>query len=253
MPSLVLFPIPAEDFDPTEVSVTWRCLVEAGHQVVFATPQGQVGSPDPIMVTGKGLGPLGIMLRADKNGRDAWENLSQDKDFNHPLAYPSLDVANFDALVLPGGHAPGMRTYLEATSLQRFVGQFFISGKVVGAICHGVVLAARSPHPESGRSVLEGKRVTSLPRWMELSAWSLTVAWMGNYYRTYPHTTVQDEVSEALGKHGEFLPGPWSLKRDGPTDLASGFIVEDQHHVFGRWPGDAHRFGMCLVHKLAGS
>ena len=251
MPSTVLFPIPAEDFDPTEVSVTWRCLREAGHRVVFATPQGQVGAPDPIMVTGQGLGPLGPMLRADTHGRAAWERLFQDEDFHRPLAYAGLNVGDFDALVLPGGHAPGMRTYLEASSLQQFVGQFFASGKPMGAICHGVVLAGRSPHPDTGRSILEGRRVTSLPRWMELSAWSLTVAWMGHYYRTYPDTTVQDEVTNVVGKTGEFLAGPWSLKRDAPTDLTPGFVLEDGPLVFGRWPGDAHRFGTTMVQKLA--
>ena len=41
----VLMPLPAADFDPTEVAVTWQVLSAAGHDVVFATPSGQPGRP----------------------------------------------------------------------------------------------------------------------------------------------------------------------------------------------------------------
>src|SRR5438045_8840077 len=51
----------------------------------------------------------------------------------------------FDALLLPGGHrARGMREYLESEILQRHVASFFDKEKPVAAICHGVLLAARS-------------------------------------------------------------------------------------------------------------
>ena len=42
----VLLPIPACDFDPTEVAVSWQVLSAAGHDVVFATPVGP-GRPRP--------------------------------------------------------------------------------------------------------------------------------------------------------------------------------------------------------------
>ena len=55
----VLMPLPASDFDPTEVAVSWQVLSAAGHDVVFATPSGQPGRADDIMVTGRGLDPWG--------------------------------------------------------------------------------------------------------------------------------------------------------------------------------------------------
>ncbi len=57
----VLMPLPATDFDPTEVAVTWQLLTAAGHSVVFATPSGQPGRADDIMVTGRGLDPWGAI------------------------------------------------------------------------------------------------------------------------------------------------------------------------------------------------
>jgi putative intracellular protease/amidase len=61
----VLILIPETDFDPTEVAVPWKILTAAGHQVVFATPEGWPGSADPRMITGEGLGIFKSMLIAD--------------------------------------------------------------------------------------------------------------------------------------------------------------------------------------------
>ena len=50
----VLIPIPARDFDPSEVAVSWSVLREAGHVVCFATPDGRRARGDALMMTGRG-------------------------------------------------------------------------------------------------------------------------------------------------------------------------------------------------------
>ena len=52
----ILIAIPNQDFDPTEVAVTWQVLKQAGHELHFATPDRQRGHADPIMISGEGLG-----------------------------------------------------------------------------------------------------------------------------------------------------------------------------------------------------
>jgi hypothetical protein len=49
----VLLPLPARDFDPSEAAVSWRVLVDAGHAVYFATPDGRAAMADDIMLTGR--------------------------------------------------------------------------------------------------------------------------------------------------------------------------------------------------------
>ncbi|MEO8604096.1 MAG: type 1 glutamine amidotransferase domain-containing protein [bacterium] len=244
----VLIPIPLTDFDPTETAVPWKILRAAGHAVVFATPDGQRGAADPRMVRGTGLGVLAPVLRADANGRAAYAELESCAEFQRPLAYAQIDSAGFQALLLPGGHAPGMRPYLESPLLQAKVVEFFAADKPVGAICHGVLLAARSR--AGGGSILRGRRTTALTKLMELSAWALTCAWLGRYYRTYPQT-VQDEVSAALARSEDFARGPLSLTRDSPHNLSAGFTVRDGRYLSARWPGDAHRFGTEFAQLLA--
>lgn len=244
----ILMPLPISDFDPTESGVPWRVLSARGHRVVFATPDGRPGEADPRMVTGAGLGILARLLKADDNGRGAYEAMAGSAEFQRPLAYDAISESDFDALLLPGGHAKGMRPYLESPRLHGVVAGFFARRKVVGAICHGVVLAARSRDP-AGKSVLHGRKTTGLTKLMELGAWALTSLYLGDYYRTYP-TTVADEVRAALATPGDFLSGPVAFGRDAPDKLDAGFTVRDGAYLSARWPGDAHRFAGELARMV---
>lgn len=236
----VLIPLPNQDFDPTESAVPWRLLKSKGHTLVFATPDGNSGAADARMLTGQGLGVLAPILKADSNGVSAYWEMEAAPEFQHPLSYEAIQISDFDALLLPGGHAPGMKAYLESTLLQSKVTQFFEAQKPVGAICHGVVLAARS-RTKNGASVLFSRNTTALTKQLELTAWSLTRLWLGDYYRTYP-VTVEDEVKQNLADSSQFHQGPLALRRDSLERLDLGFVVKDGNYLSARWPGDAHRF-----------
>ena len=240
----------AEDgFDPTEAAVTWRALRDAGHDVRFVTPTGGAARADQRMVTGEGLGPWKPVLRADARGRAAYDEMIVERAFARPSPVTDVDPREIDLLVLPGGHAPGMRPYLESRPLQALAAACFDDAKPVGAICHGVVVLARARRAD-GRSVLHGKKTTALTERQELLAWNMTRLWLGSYYRTYPQT-VEAEVREALSRPEDFDRGPLAISRDAPTRLERGFVVRDGAYVSARWPGDAHRFGRALVELLA--
>jgi protease I len=244
----VLIPVPSKDFDPTEAAVPWKTLRSRGHAVVFATPDGKPGKADPKILTGQGLGVLAPILKADANGRHAYDEMASSPEFLHPKSWAEARISDVQGLLLPGGHAPGMKPYLESSVLQALVASAFASSVPVGAICHGVVLAARS-RVAGARSVLHGRKTTALTKPMELTAWSLTCAWLGDYYRTYP-TTVEDEVKAALAAPGDFSRGPVSTRRDSPDHLERGFTVRDGTYLSARWPGDAHRFGIEFAGML---
>lgn len=238
----VLIPIPRNDFDPTETAVPWKILRDRGHAVVFATPDGQPGNADERMVTGKGLSIFAPFLRANADAREDYEEMRQSPEFKKPISYEAMRMQSFDAILLPGGHAPRMKEYLESTLVQAGVVEMAQANKPIGAICHGVLVAARS-RTASGKSVLFGRKTTALTKAQELFAWRLTRLWLGDYYRTYPATTVEDEVKENLARPEDFDRGPLSITRDSPKNLKAGFTVRDGCFLFARWPGDAHRFG----------
>jgi len=236
--------LPDRDFDTTEVAVPWRLLSDAGHEVVFATERaGTTPACDPLLLTGVLFGQLG----AEPEPKQFYEDLTRDPAFKRPLAWGALDVTAFDALLLPGGHAPGMRQYLGSTALAAQVVAFVRTGKPFGAICHGPLVLARSVDPRTRRSVLHGRRTTCLPTYMERSAYLLTGWKLGRYYRTYP-TYVEEEVRQA---GAQFIRGPFELtKRGTRTDDGPAFAVVDGNYVSARWPGDAYLFTKKLMELL---
>jgi putative intracellular protease/amidase len=280
----VLVLLPARDFDPSEAAVSWRVLVNAGHVVNFATPDGHAALADDMMLTGRGLDwwgaipllrnwpLLGILMRANRDARRAYADMMVDPHFVAPHRWDAIDPAAFDALLLPGGHrARGMREYLESEILQSHVACFFDEAKPVAAICHGVVLVARSISKRTGRSVLHGYQTTALTWAFESSAWSvarITRFWDPNYYRTYLEhdgqpkgfMSVQQEVTRALARAEDFRDVPRSdpnyrrktsgLVRDSMDDATPAFVVQDRNYVSARWPGDAHTFAKTFAGML---
>ena len=236
----VLIPLPHRDFDPTETGVPWRLLGQHGHRVIFATPEGGPAEPDQKILTGQGLGIFAPFMKADVNGRSACEEMMQSAEFRRPIPYSAIRSAAIDALLLPGGHAPGMRPYLEADELQGLVAELLDSGRPVAAICHGVLIPARARRAD-GRPVLHGHRTTALLKMMEITGWLLTRPYLGDYMRTYA-TTVEDEVRASLAHRDDFVRGPMSIRRDSPQNLTIGFTLRDRNFLSARWPGDAHRF-----------
>ena len=232
-------PLPDTDFDVTEVAVPWKLLTRAGHRVSFVTQRGDVTPrADPLLLTGVVFGQLG----AEPEPKRFYDELTRAPEFVKPLSWSSLDVTAFDALLLPGGHAPGMKQYLGSEALQAKVREFFALKRPVGAICHGVLVAARA-------GVLKGKKTTCLPAYMERVAWWSTAWKLGKYYRTYP-AYVEEEVRAGCA---EFVRGPTHLMSRGTdTNDAPAFVVEDGNYVSARWPGDAYLFSRVLMTKLAG-
>src|SRR6476659_3759427 len=243
----VLVPLPDTDFDVTEVAAPWHVLTGAGHEVVFATEHGVAPAADPRLLTGVIFGQLG----AADAPKQQYAAMTGTAGFRAPLRWSALRVADYDALLLPGGHAPGMRQYLGSAELQRRVGEFWALDRPVGAICHGVLVLARTIDPATGRSVLSDRTTTCLPKYMERSAYVATAWKLGRYYRTYP-AYVEDEVRAALADPAtQFRRGPLTMNPPGTeTDDTGTFVVEDGRYVSARWPGDAYAFARVLLARL---
>jgi putative intracellular protease/amidase len=280
----VHIPTPARDFDPTVVAVPWRTLTRLGQGVVFATPDGRPGRADDLMLTGEGLDPwgwipglkslslIGRALRANGDARSAYAEMVEDEAFRRPTRWDAADAATFDGIILPGGHrARGMTEYLESPVVQSLAVAFFKTGKPVGAICHGVLVAARARDPATGRSALCGRKTTALTWSLERSAARLGGFgrfWDPHYYRTYReqpgepagYMSVQQEVTRALSSPADFLDvapdapdrarKTSGLTRDSDADPSPAWVVRDDAYVSARWPGDAHLFAKTFATLL---
>ena len=176
--------------------------------------------------------------------------MEKSNSFCNPLKYSDVQADNFDAILLPGGHDKRVKEYLESRILQDLLVDFFVAEKPVAAICHGVVLAARSINPDTGKSVIYDYKTTALLKSQEILAYNLTRLWLKDYYLTYPGLTVEDEVRSVLSDDNNFLKGPNSIFRDSPEKLKRGFIVKDRNYLSARWPGDVYTFSNEFIKMI---
>lgn len=231
----VLIPLPDKDFDTTEVAVPWKLFRNEGFEVIFATENKAVAQTDPLLLTGVIFGQLG----AEKEAIEYYRELERSEEFLHPIAYAEINPAEFDLLHLPGGHAKGMKQYLENKMLQDKVVEFFRLEKLIGGVCHGCIVLVRSIDSETGKSVIFDKNMTALTKILERTAYFITAWKLGDYYRTYPEY-VQDEVCQNLKDKAQFKTGP----------LGKPFVVEDGNLVTARYPKDVPLYAKTLIEKL---
>lgn len=188
MAKKVLIVLPNKDFDVTETAVPWRKLTDSGVELDFCTEHGQTGICDPLLLDGVIFGKLG----AAEQPKEYYRQMITTKEFQNPIKYSEVDFMKYDAVLLPGGHAPGkeyfvsffttftcpcinrvlylsgMKQYLENKTIQEKIVPYFKNrSKVVGAICHGTIVLARATDPETGKSILHKRQSTCLPKYME--------------------------------------------------------------------------------------
>lgn len=231
--------LPNSEFDPTEACIPWKVLSDAGHQVFFATGNGKAAVCDQITLTGEGLPSYLKSLVAKPENKLIYQQMAADAHFQNPTAWVDINPDEFHALVLPGGHAPGMKPYLESPAVFDICRNFFARKVPVSSVCHGILVLSRTKR-DDGKSVLYGYKVTGLNNFQEKIAITMTRKAMGEHYQTYPQT-VQDEVSEQLSSANDFLSGPMLPSYGSANNPNKGFIVEDQHLISARWPGDVYK------------
>ena len=246
----ILIPIPSYGFDPTEAAIPWKLISQKNIEIVFITPDGKKANADTLMLSGEKLGVWKSVLQARQDAIDAYFEMEQSETFCNPLKYNAVKESDFDAILLPGGHDKGVKEYLESKILQQLIVNFFKAKKPVAAVCHGVMLAARSIDSDTGKSVLHNYKTTSLLKSQELLAYNLTRLWLKDYYLTYPEITTEDEVKSSLSNSSNFIKGPTPLLKDNLKNLKRGFTVKDRNYLSARWPGYIYNFSLEFIKMI---
>ncbi|KAI1097870.1 class I glutamine amidotransferase-like protein [Jackrogersella minutella] len=229
--------------DPTETAVPYTAFKNANYEIQFATENGKQPRCDKKMLEGFTQKLLG----AKKEVISMYKRMAISEEMHHPLSWsdPDFSLDPFDLVIFPGGHDKGVRQIIDSPIVHKLVVDYFPktkrpSKKVVGAVCHGVMVLSESKDA-NGRSVIHDCNTTALPAKFEQAAYWSTRAVLGDYYKTYGHgsANVEDSVKKALASPDQFKaslnPGP--------------FIVEDEqyNYISARWPADAELFAEEIV------
>lgn len=234
----VLIPLPDTDFDPTESATPWRVCMDRGWTATFATEHGKVPTADQRLLMGFVRGPLG----AGPMGLRDYQRMTAAPEYQKPIRYADINVDEYDAILLTGGHAPGMKQFLESKVLQQKVVGFFKQNKGIGAICHGLLVLARAIDPNTGKSVLYEYKTTSLTKGLEMIGYASTFWLLGRRFRTYD-AYVEDETRAALKDPRQYSKGL----------IPFPHVVVDRNLVTSRyWLFDAGRYAVKFAEMVEG-
>ncbi len=223
-----------------------KLLLDAGHQLTFATPSGMAPSVDASSVQ-----PM--YFNNDASAMKAHADLLQQLALTDRNRSPVLSLARieqighaqFDAVYIPGGHAP-MQDLLQDPALGRLLTQFHRHGKPTALVCHGpIALLSTLPDARGFVAAMEaGQRPAIDPQWI---------------YRDYNVTVISNQEEEQAkpqlgGGSMKFYPQS-ALQQAGVRYQSNATpwtpkVVVDRELITGQNPASALAVARALLQRL---
>ncbi|WP_234006954.1 type 1 glutamine amidotransferase domain-containing protein [Cronobacter malonaticus] len=222
-------------------------LLDAGHQVTFATPSG--------------LAPTLDKSSDDKmyfnNDVNAWRThraLLDKLKLTSAASSPVISLARaaqrgygeFDAIYIPGGHAP-MQDLLTSPALGKALAAFHAAGKPTALVCHGPIalLSTLPDAPAFTRQLAETGHAAAQPGWIYAG------------YRMTVISNAEEEIAKGLLPKGgamKFYPQTALEQAGGKyssnTEPFTSHIVTDRELITGQNPASATAVAQALLERL---
>jgi len=218
-----------------ELATPLRAIVDAGFQVTFANPQGNLPPMDPVSNSSIWFATPNP-IKANylyKQALQLVENMTVNNNFGSPQLYSSItedQLSQYDGIFIPGGHPPMVDLYKDA-DLGKILVYFHNNNKPTGMICHGPMATA--------------------------SASLVQTPWIYEGYQMTVYTTAGEKVNELLwGGDLLFYPEDYlgGLNANlSEIEFAAGSIphvVQDRELTTGMNPFSADMLGTAFVQSL---
>lgn len=132
----------------SELAFPLARLLETGSEITFATPGGIEPTMDRVSDS-----PSLLYYKSASEYRTMRELVTSQPGMQHPKVLEELDeedLAAFDALFVPGGHAP-MTDLAKSEAMARVLVHFHENAKPTASLCHGpAAFLAAKPFPYAG-------------------------------------------------------------------------------------------------------
>lgn len=144
-----------------EFAAPYEVFTSAGHEVAVASPGAGMPTVDERSLTEEANGGQEAVRRI----RDV---LDRAEPLRHPRSPAQVDLSEFGAVFVPGGHGPMEDLAVDAES-GRLLDDALAAGVPLGVVCHGpaALLATRE---RDGSSPFQGYRVTAFSNAEEAQA-----------------------------------------------------------------------------------
>ena len=223
-----------------------KMLLDAGHSITFATPNGRVPTVDKTSIDKMYFNNDEVVLETYKHLLDQLKLTVPDQSPVISLArVEQIGYAHFDAVYIPGGHAP-MQDLLHSRSLGRLLMDFHAQGKTTALVCHGpIALLSTLPDAQDfTRQLQTAKPVNASADWI---------------YAGYKMTVISNKEEEAAkgllnGGEMKFYPQTALEKAGGlyssNTENWTPNVVVDRELITGQNPASATEVGKVLLGRL---
>ncbi|GGO93270.1 type 1 glutamine amidotransferase domain-containing protein [Wenjunlia tyrosinilytica] len=205
-----------------EVAASHKVLRNGGAQVDIATPGGVRPTVDAISLDGRG----GVAERDAEEFRAYLASIAD--QITSPLALSDVRAGDYDAIYIPGGHAP-MADLAQDAGLGRLLNEANAQGKAVAALCHGVA-ALLSSTTSDGGFTFAGRHLTSF--------------------------TDEEERQGGLGDNTPFFVESRLRERGAVLDTGAAWsskVVEDGNLITGQNPQSSTATAQAVLKALAGN
>jgi putative intracellular protease/amidase len=202
-----------------ELVVVHEKFVKAGHTVDIATPRGIKPTADP-----KSLDPTVAGAEASRFAQYL-QDLAATLD--HPQKLSKVDVTQYAAVVVPGGHGPVEDLYKDA-DMGRMLFAADEAETIIGTVCHGQAALLSATQPD-GKWLFAGRKLTAFSDEEEVEFGTADNApWL---------------LATRLREYGaDYVRGPVNW---GP------YVVRDGHMISGQNPASSAPMADAVIAALA--
>lgn len=222
-----------------------KLLLDAGHQITFATPTGSAPTVDAKSINPMYFGNDASDLQVHQNLLNQLALTSKEKSPVLSLArVEQIGYGRFDAVYIPGGHAP-MQDLLKSPALGRLLTDFHTRKQTTALVCHGpIALLSTLPDASSFVATMESGKAKPVPQWI-YSDYQVTVISNqeeeqakpqlgGGEMKFYPQTALQQ-----AGVQYRSNAAPWAAN-----------VVVDRELITGQNPASAVGVAQELLKRL---
>ncbi|UAK23345.1 type 1 glutamine amidotransferase domain-containing protein [Sphingomonas nostoxanthinifaciens] len=227
-----------------ELVVPIMAVIDAGYDIVFATPNGHKPFIDPVSDQTM---HFDNDETAHRHGRDFFDN---DPAMNEVLTLRAVIDGGLDqyaGFFTPGGQAPVVDLMQDA-ELGEILRHFHDRNKPTAFLCHGPMASVSAmPNAKAFRAALidgDNSRAAELARGWQYAGYRMTV------YSASEEKPIEDNIL-----HGKlYFHMPEALETAG-AEVTTGpdfqpYVVEDREVITGQNPRSDHEIGAKLVAAL---
>ncbi|HEX8609690.1 MAG TPA: type 1 glutamine amidotransferase domain-containing protein [Telluria sp.] len=228
-----------------ELAQPLKLLLDAGHDVTFATPNGKAPTVDSTSLDPMYFGGDAARLKQHQDLVAGLNITSQQRSPVISLArVEQIGYGHYDAVYIPGGHAP-MQDLIRSAALGRLLAHFHEAGKTTALVCHGpAALLSALPNPEASIARMEQGGKATPPGWIYAG------------YRMTVISNQEEGLAKASLKGGTMKLLPQSALETAGARYSSNaapwtsHVVTDRELITGQNPASALQVGQALLERL---